>query len=54
MLELTIFVTSLAIIGGVAFTAGEGAGMRMIHKGTHACQTLPDKTIHCWKVEDVK
>jgi len=54
MFEL-IFMCIIAIAAFLTGTElGEEVGRKQMHRGEYSCQTLPDKTIHCWKNKENK
>ena len=54
MFELIMMciIAFMAFIGGV--DVGENRGREQMHKQEYVCQTLPDKSIHCWENKENK
>ncbi len=51
MTEILAIVVLCVIVSVVSFEFGRDVGRRQVHAGIVDCQTLPDKTAHCWKAE---
>jgi len=54
MIELMVGIVLMimAFFGGTI--SGEEVGRKQMHRGEYSCQTLPDKTIHCWENKENK
>jgi len=58
MLDVFGFIVICSLVGSMGYIGGRDdgkkEGMEMLHAQKYSCQTLPDKTIHCWENKENK
>lgn len=48
---IVLFMFGILVGVCVGMWPGMQLGMQALHKGVYACQTMPDNSVYCWKVE---
>jgi len=54
MFELIIVIFTAVLMYFAGHETGLEEGRKQMHKQEYSCQTLPDKSVHCWENRENK